>query len=342
MVLESFDAPTRRVTIAEIALESGVSQATVSKVLNGRADVAPATRALVQGLIVSRGYRRRTAGTPPVPLIDLVFDEFESPWAVEIVRGAVATAQRHGSTVGLTSLSEGDERRVWFDLITSRGTRGIILVLSRLTQLQKAELRARRLPFVVIDPRGEPDPEVSSVGVTNWAGGREATKHLLDLGHRRVAIITGPPELLSARARLDGYRAALDAAGIASEETMCRYGDFHVEGGYEQGRELLRLALRPTAIFAGSDLQALGVLKAAREVGLRVPEDLSLVGFDNLPLGQWSSPALTTVDQPLIEMAEVAVEILLESGQDGLGPVRRVELATNLVVRESTAPPAIS
>jgi LacI family transcriptional regulator len=332
---------TERVTIAEIARRCGVSTATVSKVLNGRSDVAPATRALVQEQIVSRGYRRRSAAPPPVPLIDVVFEEFESPWAVEIARGAVAAAQREGLTVALTSLSEGDERRVWFDLITSRGTQGIILVLSQLTCRQQSELRARRLPFVVIDPRGEPDPAVSSVGVTNWAGGREATKHLLDLGHRRVAVITGPADLLSARARLDGYRAALEAAGISLEETLCRYGDFHVEGGYEQARELLRLEPPPTAIFAGSDLQALGVLKAAREAGLRVPEDLSLVGFDDLPLGRWSSPALTTVNQPLIEMAGLAVEIVLETDHEKESPVRRVELATRLVVRESTAPPAI-
>jgi DNA-binding LacI/PurR family transcriptional regulator len=328
-----------RVTIAQIAREGGVSTATVSKVLNGRPDVAPATRALVQELIVGRGYRRRSTAPPPVPLIDVVFEEFESPWAVEIVRGAVAAAQRRGLTVALTSLSEGDERRVWFDLITSRGTRGIILLLSQLTSRQRAELRARGLPFVVVDPRGEPDPEVSSVGATNWAGGREATKHLLDLGHRRIAMVTGPPDLLSARARLDGYRAALEASGIAPGEGWCRYGDFHVEGGYEQARHLLRLDPRPTAVFAGSDLQALGVLKAAREVGLQVPEDLSLVGFDDLPLSRWSSPALTTVRQPLIDMAGLAVQIVLDSGAEGVTPVRRVELATRLVVRESTAPP---
>lgn len=327
-----------RVTIAEIARASGVSTATVSKVLNGRPDVAPATRAAIQELIVQHGYRRRSTTAPPVPVVDVVFEEFESPWAVEIVRGAVAAAQRHGLTVALTSLSEGDGQGAWFDLVTSRGTRGVILLLSQLTVRQRAELRARRIPFVVVDPRGEPNPEVSSVGATNWAGGREATKHLLDLGHRRIAMITGPTDLLSARARLDGFRAALEAAGLAAEEALCRYGDFHVEGGYEQARELLRLADRPTAIFAGSDLQALGVLKAAREAGLRVPEDVSLVGFDDLPLGRWSSPALTTVHQPLIEMAGLAVQIVLDAGRDGTAAPRRIELATRLVVRESTAP----
>jgi len=236
-------------------------------------------------------------------------------------------------------LSEGDERSVWFDLITSRGTSGIILLLSQLSANQRAELRARRLPFVVIDPRGEPDPQVNSVGATNWAGGREATKHLLDLGHHRIGVITGPADLLSARARLDGYRAALEAAGVPIDDSLCRWGDFHVEGGYRQAKALFDTENRPTAIFAGSDLQALGVLQAAREEGLRVPEDLSLVGFDDLPISQWTSPALTSVRQPIIEMATLAVQILLEPGRDEESGGRRVELATHLVVRASTAPP---
>lgn len=330
---------TARVTIAEIAKESGLSVATVSKVLNGRPDVSAATRSKVQRLIVDRGYRRRSPPAPAVPLIDVVFEEFESPWAVEIVRGAVAAAQGEGLTVALTALSVGEERRVWFDCITSRGTRGIILLLSQLSARHRAELRARRLPFVVIDPRGEPDPQVSSVGATNWAGGRQATKHLLDLGHRRIGAVTGPPDLLSARARLDGYRAAIEAAGNPVDEELCRWGDFHVEGGYEQARALLALARRPTAIFAGSDLQALGVLRAAKEAALAVPEDLSLVGFDDLPLSRWSAPALTTVRQPLFEMAAHAVQIVLEAGRRGGQGHQRIELATHLVVRDSTAPP---
>lgn len=329
-----------RVTIAELARESALSIATVSKVLNGRPDVSAATRSKVQRLIVERGYRKRSAPVPQFPIIDVVFEEFESPWAIEIVRGAVAAAQAQGLTVALTSLSEGDERSVWFDAITSRGTRGIILLLSQLSTNQRAELRARRLPFVVIDPRGEPDPQVNSVGATNWAGGREATKHLLDLGHRRIAVITGPADLLSARARLDGYRAALEAAKVPAQNSLCRWGDFHVEGGYEHAKALFESEERPTAIFAGSDLQALGVLQAAREHGLKVPEDLSLVGFDDLPISQWTSPSLTSVRQPIVEMAALAVQILLESDREDDSGGRRVELATHLVVRASTAPPA--
>ncbi|HTW07805.1 MAG TPA: LacI family DNA-binding transcriptional regulator [Acidimicrobiales bacterium] len=329
----------RRVTIAQIAAESGLSTATVSKVLNGKPDVSPRTRTAVQDVLIRSGYRKRASGDVP-PLIDVVFNDFDSPWAIEIVRGAAAAAQAQGLTVAFTALSEGDERRVWFDHITSRGTRGIILLLSQLTDRQRGELVARGLPFVVIDPTTEPGPEVSWVGATNWSGGLAATKHLVDLGHRRIGVITGPPQLQCSRARLDGYRSALETAGLSVDDQFVRLGDFRVKAGYWQAKILFNLAERPTAIFAGNDLSALGVLRAARECGLRVPEDLSVVGFDDIPLAEWSTPALTTVRQPLTEMAAVAVNTLL-AGSAGNGSTRRrVELATDLIVRESTAPPA--
>jgi LacI family xylobiose transport system transcriptional regulator len=327
------------VTIAQIAAQSGLSTATVSKVLNGKPDVSSRTRSLVQDALLSTGYRRRGSGEAP-PLIDVVFHDFDSPWATTIIRGAAAAAQAEGLTVAFTALSEGDERRVWFDHITSRGTRGVILLLSQLTDRQRGELVARGLPFVVIDPTAEPGPEVSSVGANNWLGGLVATKHLVDLGHRRIAIITGPRELLCSRARLDGYRAALETAGLSVDDDIVRPGDFRVKAGYEQAKVLFNQGERPTAIFAGNDLAALGVLRAAREAGLRVPEDLSVVGFDDIQLAEWTTPSLTTVRQPLIEMAAVAVRILLDTAKSGEPLGRRVELATDLVVRESTAPPS--
>ena len=328
----------RAVTIAQVAAESGLSTATVSKVLNGKPDVSPSTRVLVEDVLLKSGYRKRGNGEPP-PLIDIVFNDFDSPWATEIIRGAAAAAQAAGLTVAFTALSEGDERRVWFDHITSRGTRGIILLLSQLTERQKGELVARGLPFVVIDPTAEPGPEVSSVGATNWSGGLVATKHLIDLGHRRIGIITGPPELLCSRARFDGYRAALERADLSVDEALVRSGDFRVKAGYEQAKILFKERPRPTAIFACNDLHGLGVLRAACEAGLRVPEELSVVGFDDIPLSEWSTPSLTTVRQPLTEMAAVAVQTLLECADGGGSLTRRVELATDLVIRESTAPP---
>jgi DNA-binding LacI/PurR family transcriptional regulator len=195
------------------------------------------------------------------------------------------------------------------------------------------------IPCVVIDPVDLPDPDVPSVGATNWGGGLAATRHLLELGHRRIAVIGGPASLLCSRARIDGYRAALESAGLPYDPELVRDGTFHHAGGYEAGGALLALPEPPTAIFAGSDEQAFGVVEAARVAGLAVPRDLSVVGFDDLPISRWAAPPLTTVRQPLAEMGRVAAQMLqalidgrpLETGH--------VELATSLVVRASTAAP---
>lgn len=224
----------------------------------------------------------------------------------------------------------------WLPGVLQRRPLGVVLVFSSLPQDIKRQLRAAAIPFVVIDPAGDPDPDVPSVGSANWAGGLAATRHLTERGHRRIAIITGPNDMLCSLARLDGYRSAMAMAGLEVDPRLTRFGDFHVQGGFEQAMELLEGPDRPTAIFAGSDLQALGVLEAARVKGLRVPEDLSVVGYDDVPLAQWSSPPLTTVHQPLRHMAEEASRMLLRPDDPGAS-AQRIELATHLVVRQSTA-----
>lgn len=216
----------------------------------------------------------------------------------------------------------------------------MVLVLSGLPPELKRQLRARSIPFVIIDPAYNPDPDVPSVGSANWPHGLAATRHLIELGHRRIGIVTGPEDTLCAHARLDGYRSALAMAGLGADPDLIAYGDFHAEGGLARAKRLLALPDRPTAIFAGSDLQALGVMEAARLHGLRVPEDLSVVGYDDLDLAQWTSPALTTVRQPLREMAEQATRLVLalRGGEPPTAPTR-LELSTTLVVRSSTAAP---
>jgi LacI family transcriptional regulator len=328
-----------RVTIAQIAEAAGVSISTVSKVLNGNTDVSAATRQRVQALLIDhQDERHASARSGAPPLIDLVFAELESPWAMEIVRGAVAAASEAGLSVALTSLSDGIENQSWLDHISARGTRGIILLLARLGQWDQAELRARGLPFAVVDPRGEPDPSVTTVGATNWSGGFTATRHLIELGHHRVGVISGPPDLLCSRARMDGYRSAMEAAGLPLDPELMQWGDFHVDGGFKEAMAMLALPEPPTAIFAGSDIQALGVLEAARVQHVSVPAHLSLVGFDDLPLSRWTSPPLTTVRQPLAEMAATAVRLVLAQGRGEAVEGRSIELATSLVTRETTSP----
>ncbi|MEU6239617.1 LacI family DNA-binding transcriptional regulator [Streptomyces sp. NPDC047024] len=325
-------------TLAEIAREAGVSAPTVSKVLNGRADVAATTRARVEELLRAHGYRRRRAEATRSPLIDLVFHELESAWAMEVIRGVENVAREAGLSVVLSeSAGRLTPGRTWADQVAGRRPHGVILVLSDLDDAQRALLTSRRIPFVVLDPAGDPGADVPSIGATNWQGGLAATRHLIDLGHTRIGAISGPSRMMCSRARLDGYRAALETAGLPVDPTLIKAGDFHHDSGRRLGLELLRAPDRPTAVFAGNDLQALGLYEAARELGLRVPEDVSVVGFDDLPVARWVGPPLTTVRQPLTEMAEAAARLVLDLGRpDSASASTRVELATSLVVRSST------
>lgn len=324
-------------TLAEVARAAGVSLPTVSKVLNGRADVAAGTRARVEAVLDSQGYRRRPAGAP-APLLELVFHELDSVWSMELVRGVEAVAAEAGASVVLTRSgtrhSPGPE---WLDGVLRRRPLGVVLVFGSLDAALKQRLRSRDIPFAIVDPAGDPEPDVPSVGSTNWQGGVLATQHLLDLGHRRIAVITGPADMACSVARLAGHRSALARAGLPTDLDLERFGDFHVEGGRRHALELLGRTDRPTAVFAGSDLQAIGTLDAARTLGLTVPGDVSVVGYDDVPVARWSAPALTTVHQPLEQMAAEAARIVLRQRAD---TSLRVELGVHLVVRASTAAPA--
>ena len=332
----------RRITITAIAKAAGVSVPTVSRVVNGRSDVSPQTRQRVEQLLREHGYRRQATARrrATARLIDLVFNDLDSPWAVEILRGVEDVG--HAAGVG-TVISAVHRRsaptRQWLQNVRERATDGVILVLTDLAQPVHAELRQLGVPVVVVDPIGASDLDVPTIGATNWAGGMRATEHLIALGHRRIGFIEGPPRLLCSRARLDGYRAALDAAGVGVDRQLVREGDFYHESGFAGGAALLDLADPPTAIFASSDQMAFGVYEAVRRRGLRVPDDVSVVGFDDLPEVRWSSPPLTTVRQPLTEMGRLAARTVLRLAEGESVENAGVELATELVVRESTARP---
>ncbi|MFG2755649.1 LacI family DNA-binding transcriptional regulator [Streptomyces wuyuanensis] len=334
------DEEMGRITLAQVAEKAGVSISTVSKVLNGRQDVAAPTRVKVERLLETHAYRRTARSSREAPLIEIVFHELDSIWAMELIRGVENVAKANQASVVLTeSGTRHSPAPDWVEGVLQRRPIGVVLVFSALPQEVKQQLRSRSIPFVIVDPAGDPDPDVPSVGSANWNGGLAATRHLIELGHRRIGIITGPEDMLCSLARLDGYRSAMSMAGLEPGPGLVRYGDFHVEGGFDRAAEMLRLPEPPTAIFAGSDLQALGVLEAARVSGLRVPHDLSVVGYDDVPVARWSSPALTTVHQPLRQMAEEAAQMLLRL-RTAEASATRLELATSLVVRNSTAAPA--
>lgn len=315
-----------------------MSVATISKVLNGHPDVAAPTRARVEEHLALHGYTRR-GSRQQARFIELVFRDLEPSWSVEVIDGVEKVTKASGLSVVLTvGEDNGSPGTDWLEGVLQRRPLGVVLVISDLPLPYRDKLRSRGIPFVIIDPGGDPAPDEPAVGSTNWDGGLIATRHLIELGHRRIAMITGPEDMMCSHARVDGYRSAMSTAGLEIDPAWIRYGDFHPTGGDLHARELLALPEPPTAIFAGSDLQAFGVIAAATQAGLRVPDDLSVVGYDDISLSRWMNPPLTTVHQPLRLMAETATRLVVRLAAGETPETLRMDLATQLVVRGSTAP----
>ena len=321
-----------RIKLDVIAAAAHVSTPTVSKVLNGRPDVAPQTRRHIENVLKEFGYVHQPPRPRRVGLIDLVFHDL-SPWATEIIRGAEGGALAARARLAVSVLPTATAVDGWLRSLDRSRTDGVILVTTDLNPAHRERLAELQAPLVLVDPVTEPIADLPSIGADNRWGARAATEHLIALGHRRIATITGRPTALCTWQRLDGYRAALAHAGLPIDPALIAEGDFRYEPALAAADALLRLPDPPTAIFAASDEQAMGVYEAARRRGRRVPDDLSVVGFDDLPTAGWMSPPLTTVRQPLAEMAALAVRMLL-SGDSR----RAAELPTTLVVRASTGP----
>ncbi|WP_405652331.1 LacI family DNA-binding transcriptional regulator [Streptomyces sp. NBC_00019] len=330
----------RRTTLADIAQAAGVSVATVSKVVNDRGDVAPQTRARVQELLHQHDYlapvfRHTKAKTSPV--IEVQFQGSLKSYVAEALEGIIDSAAEAGASVAISKASRAPH---WARDLVSAGRRALIAVTSVYTAAHLKELARAGLPLVVLDPLHLPDSRVNSVGATNFAGGLTATQHLLSLGHRRIAYLGGPAMAVCNQARMHGYRAAMEAEGAPVPAAYVRPGEFSYRNGLLGAAALLDLEEPPTAIFTGNDEIALGAIETARARGLRIPEDLSMVGFDDTHLAQMASPPLTTVRQPLREMGGAALRTALRLANGEKVESHHIELATELVVRASTAPSA--
>jgi DNA-binding LacI/PurR family transcriptional regulator len=331
------DIGTRSLT--SIATTAGVSVSTVSKVLNGRTDVSPETRERVGRMLRRHGYQ--VAPRSGMGVVDMLVGPIGSPWADELIRGAVTAAAGTEISVIVSRATSAADFGRWLSIATGRGTLGALSVLYLPDEVTLAALARAHVPLVVIDPPVEPGggTGVRSVGTTNWQGGMAATRHLIDLGHRRIGALGGPDDLWSCRARLDGYRSALGRADLPVDENLVRTGALTAEDGQRHAASLLDRADPPTAIVAGNDAQAFGVLQALAARGLRAPSDVSVTGFDDVPVASWAAPPLTTIRQPLAAMAATAFWMLTRPPTDASVHPRHVELETTLVVRDSTAPP---
>ncbi|BCJ41060.1 LacI family transcriptional regulator [Actinoplanes ianthinogenes] len=329
---------SERVTMVAIAQAAGVSVPTVSRVLNGRDGVSPRTRERVEGLLRERGYRARHAQHSA--LIDVVFPEITCAWETEHIRGIEAAASAAGVGIVVNTLwGGGDATGQLLRRLRGGRTDGVILAAQSGTDAMRTALSSLNVPVVALDPASPVSAEIPTVDAANWAGGRSATRHLLGLGHRRIAMIAGAPNLRCSRTRLDGYRAALDEGGVAYRPDLVEHGNFDFGSALAAGLRLLDRADRPTAIFASCDRMALGVYEAARRRRIPIPERLSVVGFDDLPGASWASPPLTTVRQPLRDMGGYAAGALLSLVRGEPLTTPYVEMTTSLVIRESTAPP---
>jgi LacI family transcriptional regulator len=333
-----------RVTIREIADLAGVSIATVSRVMNGHSDVAEETRDLVMRVVRENGYatnrsaRGLSAGRTGLVgvLVPLVYPVYFSA----ILSGAAEALYEQELRLVLSPTQHEHDREVsLLDRLMHGMTDGALIVLPEESSEELARLLEQGYRFVVVDPRLPLDERVPSVSAAHASGADQAMSHLLGLGHRRIAAITGPRGWVATEDRRRGYHAALAAKGILPEPALEVEADFEIGPGRDAAGHLLDLRDPPTAIFAFNDNLAIGALQAARDRGLRVPGDLSVVGFDDVEPATIVTPTLTTVRQPLAEMGRTAVNLLMRLLERQRFETLRVELATRLVVRESTGPP---
>jgi LacI family transcriptional regulator len=328
--------PQRRVTIGDVAKAAGVSVATVSKVINDRYGVAVETSTRVKAVISELGYESsliaRSLRSHRTNVVGVLVADIE-PFSAELLKGIARAIRTSGYELIVYSGSgHGKEHAGWERRNVSRLsgtlTDGIILVTPTVDEVGGSG------PIVAVDPHTGAS-SMPNVHADNLAGAITATDYLLGLGHRRIGFLAGRADLESARLREQGFHEALATAGIDVDPDLRRVGDYELETSREPARQLLELAEPPTAIFAANDLSAIQTMNVARSLGLSVPEDVSVIGFDNIPESALTDPPLTTIDQSIQTMGEEAARLLVDLLNDVTDGPQQITLPTKLVVRQS-------
>ncbi|HSB70306.1 MAG TPA: LacI family DNA-binding transcriptional regulator [Candidatus Methylomirabilis sp.] len=329
-------------TIADVARRARVSRATVSRVLNGYPHVRPHVRAAVeqavQALAYKPDYLARSLSRRETKTIGLVVANIINPFYAETVTTIVETARGHGYNVILCNTDNLPRlQEEYVEILRQRQVDGIIFGSVFLRDPPVEALIAAGYPCIMYNRRLR-SGRGSYIVLDNLRAGRELTRHLLDLGHRRIGFVSGLPQLSTAAERLWGYRTALRAGGLLVEPQLIRPGGFKAELAQRAAHELLKLPRRPTAIMAGNDLMALGVMQAAGELGLSIPGDLAVVGFDDIGIAGHRQVQLTTMAQQMAEMGRLAAEGVLAAIRDpqqfSRRPLQQV-LTPTLVVRRT-------
>ncbi|MBX3083874.1 MAG: LacI family DNA-binding transcriptional regulator [Anaerolineae bacterium] len=324
---------------------------TVSRVLNGKPGVSEKKRQFILETVETLGYvanaaARTLRGTSQI--LGLVVPGIGSPYMGQVIRGIMKTAERldygvmlytQGDKGAELSHTEGNSRIDYFSpLFSSSLTEGAVLVVPYDYETLVDAFKEHQVPYVIIDHHGniEDEPVITA---TNQKGIIDAMRHLLALGHKRIGFITGRMNMGCAQDRLLGYQTALKEVGLPYEQELVREGDFEQPTGFAKAVELLQLNPRPTAIIASNDVMAFGAMDAIKDIGLRVGHDVSVIGFDDIPMASQVYPTLTTVRQPMAEMGEAAVDLLITLLRGHTPLTLQRELSTELIIRESTARP---
>lgn len=330
-----------KLTIRQIATLAGVSRSTVSRVINDHPNVSPETREHVLQIVTETGFRpdpiARSLSSRRAGIIGLVIplaiqSLFEDPFFPRLMQGIAQGCNTHDYILSLFLLHTLEEEAKLYPRISRRQLLdGVIVTATRNGDPLISQLLANQIPFV-LHGRHE-DPRVSFVEVDNVIGAYTAVTHLVRLGRRRIALITGPSASLAAEDRKRGYLNALQERRVRVDESLIFHGDFTETSSYEAMQRLL--PHKPDAVFVASDTMALGALRALREAGVRVPDEVAMVGFDDMPQAATADPPLTTVRQPIQRAGVLAVEMLIDILQNGAEPARRIILPTELVIRAS-------
>jgi LacI family transcriptional regulator len=328
------------ITIREVAESAGVSYATVSHVINNTRIVSPETRERVLAAMDALNYRpnmlARSLRQGKTNTLGLVLPDSANPFFAEISRSIEDEAFKKGYSVFLCNTELDTERELFYvDVLSKKQVDGIIFIAAGDQADSLDFLLHRNLPVVMID-RNVPSVELDAVLTDNQLGGFLATRHLLDLGHTRIACIAGPSSITPSSERIIGYRKALEQVGLPYNEDLVMRGDYHAQSGLEITHSILMMNPRPTAIFALNDLMALGALRAAAEAGCSVPKDLAVIGYDDLELSRFTNPPLSTIAQPKKEVGVQAVNLLIERITQKNRPPTRLVLPPELIVRRST------
>jgi LacI family transcriptional regulator len=330
----------KRPTINDIAKRASLSKASVSRALNGKQDVDPETRERVLKLAAQMGYvpsaSARALSNGRSNYLGLLVPTLTWPWILEVLRGVAEEVERSGYSLILYTTTDGEdsERAFMSQVVPAGAVDGLALVIPFGMLAYIEGLAKGGLPVVVVDDRGH-YPDLPTVATTNVEGGRAATAHLIEQGRQRIAMLNGPHDFGCNRDRLAGYKSALKDGGLRFDPRLVTDSDFKEEGGASAMGTLLAADPRLDAVFAANDVMAFGAMRALRNAGRRVPEDVAVVGFDDIPASAMTHPPLTTVRQPLYEMGRTAASMVMAAIR-GESIAKRVELPTSLVIRDSS------